>query len=97
MIHIYGHTWPTRWGAANEPKEILVYSNCPAVELFVNGVSQGIKQRNSQDFPAAGLHWKCVLREGENQLKAVAVKAKKRFPTKSQLPTKPLNGENRNN
>lgn len=76
MIHIYGHTWPTRWGAANEPKEILVYSNCPAVELFVNGVSQGIKQRNSQDFPAAGLHWKCVLREGENQLKAVAVKSK---------------------
>lgn len=76
MIHIYGHTWPTRWGAENEPKEILVYSNCPAVELFVNGVSQGIKQRNSQDFPAAGLHWKSVLREGKNHLKAVAVKSK---------------------
>ena len=76
MIHIYGHTWPTRWGAADEPKEILVYSNCPAVELFVNGISQGIKQRNSQDFPAAGLRWKSILREGNNHLKAVAVKSK---------------------
>ena len=75
MVHIYGHTWSTRWGAVNEPKEILVYSNCTAVELFVNGVSQGIKQRNSQNFPAAGLRWNCVLQEGENQLKAIAVKS----------------------
>ena len=59
---------------ANEEKEILVYSNCAAVELFVNGVSQGVKQRNSQDFPAAGLHWNCILKAGENNIKAVAVK-----------------------
>ena len=34
-----------------EMKEILVYSNCPQVELIVNGVPQGIKKRNSQDYP----------------------------------------------
>ena len=66
MIHIYGHTWPVRWGKADEQKEILVYSNCPQVELLVNGVSQGMKKRNSQDYPAAGLHWKCRLQAGEN-------------------------------
>jgi beta-galactosidase len=71
MIHIYGHSWPVRWGDADELKLIKVYSNCETVELFVNGVSQGIKQRKSQDFPAAGLHWLMKFRVGENQLKAV--------------------------
>ena len=33
MLHIYGHSWPVRWGKPGEPKEILVYSNCPEVEL----------------------------------------------------------------
>ncbi len=68
MIHIYGHTWPKRWGKAGEKKEILVYSNCPQVELIVNGTSQGMKKRNSQDFPAAGLHWNCLLQTGENTI-----------------------------
>lgn len=76
MVHIYGHSWPVRWGEKNEQKEVLVYSNCPEVELFVNGISQGVKKRNSQDFPAAGLHWHCVLNEGENEIKAVAKKGK---------------------
>ena len=39
-IHIYGQYWLVRWGNAGEEKEILVYSNCSSVELFVNGVSQ---------------------------------------------------------
>lgn len=72
MIHIYGHSWPTRWGDNDEEKMIKVYSNAPEVELFVNGKSVGIKKRNSQDFPAAGLRWMVQLKEGENQLKAVA-------------------------
>ena len=41
MVHIYGHSWPVRWGNQGDRKEILVYSNCDEVELFVNGVSQG--------------------------------------------------------
>ena len=71
MIHIYGHSWPTRWGEPGESKLVKVYSNCKAVELLVNGLSQGVKIRNSQDFPAAGLHWLVQLNPGENRLTAV--------------------------
>ena len=76
MIHIYGHTWPVRWGDANEEKEIKVYSNCTEVELFINGQSLGMKKRNSQDFPAAGLRWKTTLKQGNNTLKAIGKKGK---------------------
>lgn len=76
MIHIYGHTWPVRWGGKDDRKEILVYSNCDEVELFVNNVSQGVKKRNCQDYPAAGLRWNCVYREGMNEIRAVGIKKK---------------------
>lgn len=82
MVHIYGHSWETRWGTPEEAKEILVYSNCPKVELFVNGVSQGIKQRNSQDYPAAGLRWNCILQEGKNEITAVAINGKENITDK---------------
>lgn len=72
MVHILGHSWPIRWGKPNEPKEILVYSNCNETELFVNGKSQGKKSRSNDDFPAAGLHWNVVLNAGVNHIKAVA-------------------------
>lgn len=72
MVHIYGHTWRTRWGAAHETKTIKVYSNCAEVEIFLNGKSLGKKKRNSQDFPAAGLRWETTFVEGENTLRAVA-------------------------
>jgi beta-galactosidase len=71
MIHIYGHSWPTRWGELDELKLVKVYSNCETAELFVNEVSQGTKKRNSQDFPAAGLHWLVKFKRGENRLKTV--------------------------
>lgn len=71
MIHIYGHSWPVRWGDENEEKEVLVYSNCTEAELFVNGISQGKKKRNSQDFPAAGLRWNVRYNKGYNTIRAV--------------------------
>ncbi|MBR1574871.1 MAG: alginate lyase family protein [Bacteroidales bacterium] len=74
MVHIYGHTWPVRWGDPGEKKEILVYSNCSEVELFVNGVSQGRKTRNSQDYPAAGFHWDVALQAGPVTVQAVATR-----------------------
>ena len=74
MAHIYGHTWPIRWGAADETKNVKVYSNCPNAELFLNGKSCGVKKRDSQDFPAAGLRWPVKFREGENRVRVVARK-----------------------
>ena len=76
MAHIYGHSWPVRWGDAGEEKMVKVYSNCEEAELFLNGKSCGIKKRNGQDFPAAGLRWNVIFVNGENQLKVVARKGK---------------------
>jgi beta-galactosidase len=76
MVHIYGHSWLIRWGEAEEMKMIKVYSNCDEAELFLNGKSMGIKKRNSQDFPAAGLRWNVKCNPGENLVKVVARKGK---------------------
>ncbi len=75
MVHIYGHSWPVRWGKAGEEKLVKVFSNCPEVELFVNGASAGVRQRDSARFPAAGLSWAVKLNEGPNTLRAVAKSA----------------------
>lgn len=72
MVHIYGHTFTTRWDEEGDGNLVKVYSNCPEVELFLNGKSMGKKIRDSQDFPAAGLRWRVKLEEGTNELKAVA-------------------------
>jgi beta-galactosidase len=74
MLHIYGHTWPVRWGKPGEAKLVKVFSNCREVELFVNGVSAGSKQRDSADFPAAGLRWMVKFNEGTNIVRAVCGK-----------------------
>jgi len=76
MIHVYGHTWHIRWGDENEEKEIKVYSNCTEVELFLNGQSLGMKKRNAQDFPAAGLRWKTAFNTGNNTVRAIGKKGK---------------------
>ena len=72
MVHIYGHTWPVRWGADGEVKTVKVFSNCSHAELFLNGKSLGTRKRDSQDFPAAGLHWNTSFLAGKNHLRVVA-------------------------
>jgi len=74
MVRIYGHTWPIRWGEAGEAKLVKVYSNCATAELFLNGKTCGVRNRNSQDFPAAGLRWSVQFRAGENRLRVVAAR-----------------------
>ncbi len=72
MAHIYGHSWPVRWGDPGEHKMVKVYSNCEQAEIFLNGVSLGIKKRDSQNFPAAGLRWLTPFLAGKNHLRVVA-------------------------
>ena len=76
MVHIYGHTWPVRWGKPDEEKTIKVYSNCDEAELFLNGRSMGIRKRDSQNFPAAGLRWDTSFVPGKNNVKVVGRKGK---------------------
>src|SRR5690348_2138070 len=49
MLHLFPHwTWPDREG---QIIPVLVYTNCNAVELFLNGKSLGEKRK---EFPAQG-------------------------------------------
>jgi beta-galactosidase len=72
MVRLYGHSWPVRWGAVNEPRTVKVYSNCATAELFVNDKSAGVRKRDSQNFPAAGLRWDVPFEPGKNSLRVVA-------------------------
>jgi beta-galactosidase len=74
MAHIYGHSWPVRWGDEGELRMVKVYSNCATAELFLNGKSAGICHRDSQNFPAAGLRWMVKFHPGKNHLRVVATK-----------------------
>ena len=71
MVHIYGHSWPVRWGEADEAKMVKVYSNCAEVELFHGSKSLGVRKRDAGDFPAAGLRWMVPFSAGVNELRAV--------------------------
>jgi beta-galactosidase len=74
MVHIYGHSWPVRWGKQGEKRSVRVYSNCDRAELFLNGESMGTMRRDSQNFPAAGLRWEVAFVSGPNYLRAFATK-----------------------
>ena len=87
MIHLFGHNWPVRWGAADEAKEVRVYSNCGEAELLVNGQSAGMKKRDVQDFPAAGLRWNVKLKEGRNALRAVGHRGMKSWKSATKSPS----------
>jgi beta-galactosidase len=68
MVRIAGHTYTHRRTEAGKTLPIEVFSNGETVELFINGQSQG--KRNKAD----GFVWDIVLPEGYHRIKAVAVK-----------------------
>ncbi|WP_396600603.1 glycoside hydrolase family 2 protein [Algibacter sp. R77976] len=71
FAYIESHTWTERQGPKGKSRDISVYSNCPEVELFLNGKSLGVKRRDTKIFPASGLNWTLNFNEGENNLKAI--------------------------
>lgn len=71
FTYIESHTWTERQGPKDLERDISVYSNCPEVELFLDGKSLGSKKRNIKEFPAAGLNWSLNFKEGENNLMAI--------------------------
>lgn len=71
FTYIDSHIWTERQGPEGLEREISVNSNCPEVELFINGKSLGIKKRDIKAFPASGLNWSLNFKEGENNLLAI--------------------------
>ncbi len=68
MVRIAGHTNTHRRAVTGNSTPIEVFSNADAVELFVNGISQG-KQQKAIDWI-----WNVNLPEGYHRIKTVAVK-----------------------
>lgn len=71
FVYIESHTWRERFGKPNELREVNVFSNCPQVELFLNGKSMGRLTKDTKKFPASGLSWKVQFTEDSNFIKAV--------------------------
>jgi beta-galactosidase len=69
--YIESHTWTERQGPKGLKRDVSVYSNCPKVELFLNGKSLGTKNRDTKAFPAAGLNWSLQFKKGKNILESV--------------------------
>ena len=71
FTYIESHTWTERQGPKDLVRVLNVFSNCPKVEFFHNGVSLGIKQRDLKTYPACGLTWNVNFTEGKNNFVAV--------------------------
>lgn len=71
FVYIESHTWTERSGPEGVERNISVFSNADSVEFFLNEKSMGVKVRDMEKFPACGLNWDVLFKEGPNQLKAV--------------------------
>lgn len=73
MVHIAARDWTRRKEiVAGEAavREIRVYSNQPQVELFLNGISLGVKDTNSGNNQDKISKWEVPLIHGKNHLYA---------------------------
>ena len=71
FTYIESHTWTERSGPIDKSRNVSVFSNCSTVDLFLNGESQGSKERVLGEFPACGLNWDILFQEGDNELIAI--------------------------
>lgn len=71
FAYIESHTWTERQGPKDLVRVLNVFSNCPKVEFFHNGVSLGEKIRNIKSYPACGLTWDVNFKEGKNTFVAI--------------------------
>ncbi|NJL12330.1 MAG: glycoside hydrolase family 2 protein [Microscillaceae bacterium] len=65
MVYIYSHTWTHRTAPPGVPQSLEVFSNCEAVELWLNGQSLG-KHQASEAWV-----WPATLKVGLNRVLAV--------------------------
>ncbi len=65
MVYIWEHTLIHRYGQPNAAQPVEIFSNCNEVELFVNGISQG--KRNKKDSYV----WPVRFSEGRHELKVI--------------------------
>jgi len=78
FAYIESHTWTERSGPKDLARNISVFSNGEAVELFHNGKSLGKKLKDINQFPACGLNWDINFTEGKNSLQAIVFKSNER-------------------
>lgn len=68
FTYIESHTWTERRGPKDKTRNISVFSNCESVSLSLNGKKLGKKNRELGNFPACGLNWDVLFKEGKNEL-----------------------------
>ncbi|WP_378181292.1 glycoside hydrolase family 2 TIM barrel-domain containing protein [Aquimarina sp. SS2-1] len=74
FVYIESKTWTERQGPEHTSRSINVYSNCDKVTLYFEGQALAEKKRDINVFPASGLTWDVLFKEGTNKLKAVGFK-----------------------
>ena len=71
-LHVLPHwTWPDRVG---QKTPVFCYTNYPKAELFVNGKSMGVREKDNSRFGKSRLMWNDVVYEA-GEIKVVAYSA----------------------
>lgn len=78
VLHIAAGDWKTRAATELKPQKIDVYSNLPQIELFLNGVSLGIKKPDA----IRKATWDVNFKEGANSLEARGMRGAEKMTDK---------------
>ena len=73
FCYIESHTWTHRNGP-KEGRDVSVYCNTDAAELFLGETSLGKRQKDPKAFPAGGLVWHVPFQPGPNVLRVKGFK-----------------------